>query len=451
METLIKIGQLLLSLSILIVLHELGHFIFARIFKTRVEKFYLFFNPGFSLFKVKKGETEYGIGWLPLGGYVKISGMIDESMDKEQLKKPPQPYEFRSKPSWQRLIIMLGGVIVNFILGFIIYSFILFHWGETYLPNKNMTNGIWVVDSVMTNAVGLQTGDKIISINNEAPERYTDILRKMIEGGTMVVERNGEPVTLDIPTDFAGILSTNRIKHKGMLISPRIPFVVAEFSDSSLNKNSELKVKDQVVGINGVKLQFFDQYADVLDTLKDKSAAFDIIRNNKKLSIKLKIDDDGKIGVYPASFKTLNKLGLIKLETKNYTFLQSIPAGFQHAKNQLVDYIGQLKLILDIKSGAHKGIGGFAAIGGLFPPTWDWLSFWEITAFLSLMLAFLNVLPIPALDGGHVMFLLYEMITGRKPGEKFMEYAQIAGMIILLALLLYANGNDVYRFFAGKF
>lgn len=450
MDILIKVGQLLLSLSILIVLHELGHFVFARIFKTRVEKFYLFFNWGFSLFKFKKGETEYGIGWLPLGGYVKISGMIDESMDKEAMKQPPKPYEFRSKPSWQRLLIMLGGVIVNFILGFIIYTLILFKWGGSYLPAENMTGGVWVQDTILTNVIGLETGDKIISINEEEPEKFSDILMQMFEGGKMLVNRNGSEVNLTIPIDFAGTLSTHSIKNKDYPLAPRIPFVVAKFAESSLNKETELKIQDQIVGVAGVEAQYFDQFPTILDTLKNKTVSFDILRDNEIKQINLQIDSTGKIGVYPADLKTLNKLGLLVFEIQKYTFWQSIPAGFKHARDKLTSYIGQFKLIFNFKTGAHKGIGGFAAIGNLFPAEWDWQTFWEITAFLSLMLAFLNVLPIPALDGGHVMFLLFEMVTGRKPSEKFLEYAQIVGMVLLLFLLIYANGNDIYRAIVGR-
>ncbi len=450
MDILIKIGQLLLSLSILIVLHELGHFVFARLFKTRVEKFYLFFDPGFSLFKLKKGDTEYGIGWIPLGGYVKISGMIDESMDKEAMKEPPKPYEFRSKPSWQRLLIMLGGVIVNFILGFIIYTLILFKWGDSYLPTENMTGGIWVNDTIITNTIGLQTGDKILSINEEKPEKFSDILMNLFDGGSMIVDRDGKEVKLEIPIDFAGTISTHSIKNKALLISPRLPFIVAEFSDSSLNKNSDLKVLDQIVSLAGVNAMYYDQFPSILDTLKNKTITAEVIRDNEKKQISLQIDKNGKIGIHAAGLESLNKLGLLVFETHKYNFWQSIPAGFIHAKEKLVSYVGQFKLIFNFKTGAHKGIGGFAAIGNLFPAEWDWQSFWEITAFLSIMLAFLNVLPIPALDGGHVIFLLFEMVTGRKPSEKFLEYAQIVGMVLLLFLLLYANGNDIYRAIAGR-
>lgn len=445
MDILIKIGQLLLSLSILIVLHELGHFLFARLFKTRVEKFYLFFNPWFSLFKIKKGETEYGIGWLPLGGYVKISGMLDESMDKEQLKQPPQPHEFRSKPSWQRLLIMLGGVIVNFILAFVIYSIILFAWGESYVATKNLKGGIWVVDSIMTKTIGLETGDKIVSINGETPERFNQIVRKLLKKGEVIVDRNGEIITLEIPRKMPGILSENSIKSKKSLLAPRFPWVVNGLIDTSINKNSGLQRFDKIVGVNGKEYEYFDQYIPIMDTLKGKEAIFQVKRNDELLNIPLKISSEGKVEVFYADPYTLDSLGLFDLVEVNYSFFESIPAGFKFAMTQLLDYIDDFKLILDFKSGAHKGMGGFAAIGGLFPTKWDWQSFWEITAFLSLMLAFLNVLPIPALDGGHVMFLVFEMITGRKPSEKFLEYAQIVGMALLFFLLIYANGNDIYR------
>ncbi len=445
METLIKIGQLILSLSILIVLHELGHFVFARLFKTRVEKFYLFFDAWFSIFKIKKGDTEYGIGWLPLGGYVKISGMIDESMDKAQLAKPPQPYEFRSKKSWQRLLIMLGGVIVNLILGFVIYSMVLFTWGEEYIPNESLTGGIWVIDSVM-HSTGLETGDKIISINGAEPERYSDILEEMFYGGTMLVDRQGQQVKLNIPTNLAGLISDNRIHNEGLLLSPRIPFIVGEIPADSPNKDAGLKPLDKVVGINGVPLLWYDQYKQVLDTLKGKTVNLMVIRDKSEINLNVSISQEGTIGVQIlSSLYQLEQLGYFKFVTYRYTFWQSIPAGFIMARDKLQSYIRQFKLIFNFDTGAYKGIGGFKAIGGLFPPVWHWQSFWELTAFLSLMLAFLNILPIPALDGGHVTFLIYEMITGRKPGDKFLEYAQIVGMVLLLFLLLYANGNDVYR------
>ncbi len=451
METLIKIGQLLLSLSILIVLHEMGHFLFARLFNTRVEKFYLFFDPWFSLFKVKKGDTEYGIGWLPLGGYVKISGMIDESMDKEALAKPPQPYEFRSKPSWQRLLIMLGGVIVNLILGFVIYTMILFTWGSRYLPNENLTDGIWVVDSIMLET-GLRTGDKIISIGGEKPEKMSGIIENLLYAGELIVDRNGEQVKLEIPVDIAGRISDDRIHNKeAIYLYPRMPFIISGIPDTSQNANSGLKVKDRIISLNNTPLKYFDQYSSIIDTLAGYTVPCKVLRDEDEITLNVLITDEGMLEVNSGflSYSQMEKLNLYKMEKQEYTFFQSIPAGFHLAKSKLTSYIRQFKLIFNFETGAYKGIGGFGAITNLFPVTWHWQIFWEITAFLSLMLAFLNILPIPALDGGHVTFLLYEMITGRKPSEKFMEYAQIVGMVLLLFLLVYANGNDIFRWIQG--
>ena len=443
MEALIKIGQLLLSLSILIILHELGHFLFAKLFHTRVEKFYLFFDPWFSLFKYKKGETEYGIGWLPLGGYVKISGMIDESMDREQMKKPPQPYEFRSKPAWQRLLIMLGGVTVNLILGVVIYTLVLFTWGEKFLPNANISDGIWCVDS-LANEIGLQNGDKILTINGTAPQKYSDILGELIFGKTMRVERNGKVKEINIPEDFVGKLVENR---KSLLVYPRVPFIVREVPDTSVNAHSGLIPRDQVTMIDGKPIKYLDQVAPILDTLRGQNVQIEVLRNNKTLTFPVHVTDKGllDIGIVIPSFDQLQKLGTYKFETQKYSFFQAIPAGIATAKEKLGFYIRQFKLIFNFKTGAYKGLGGFGTMGSLFPPVWEWQAFWEITALLSLILAFMNILPIPALDGGHVLFFLYEMITGRTPGEKFLEYAQIVGLVILIFLLAYANGNDLYR------
>jgi regulator of sigma E protease len=443
MKVLIQIAQLLLSLSILVILHELGHFITAKIFKTRVEKFYLFFNPWFALFKIKKGETEYGLGWLPLGGYVKISGMIDESLDREQLKKPPEPYEFRSKPSWQRLIMMLGGVFVNLILGIVIYSFVLFTWGEKYLPTENLKDGIWCIDSLALE-IGLRDGDKIISINDQYPEKYSDIIGDLIFGGNVEVLRNGQEKNIEIPEDFVGKIIDKR---KGLLLYPRVPFIVLEIPDTSINADSQLRPKDRVIGIENIPIKYYDEYKPITDTLKGQEITIDVLRNNEKKSFKVKLSEQGKFEIIAAilSMNELEKLNIYEFNTEKYGFLKAIPAGLARAKEKLGFYIKQFKLIFNFKTGAYKGLGGFGAIGGLFPPKWEWQAFWEITAFLSLILAFMNILPIPALDGGHVMFLLYEIITGRKPGDKFLEYAQIVGMIILLSLLLYANGNDIVR------
>lgn len=327
---------------------------------------------------------------------------------------------------------------------------ILFKWGESYLPAENLEDGVWVTDTILTSTIGLKTGDKIISINGDQPERFTQIIRKLLKHGSMVVERDGKEITLNIPRKMPGILSENSIKSKKSLLSFRYPWIYYEAIDTSINKNAGLERFDQIVGVNGNSHYYFDEFVPYIDTLKGKSATFQVKRNGDTLNIELKVSKAGKLEIFNTPPSTLDSLGYLGLIHVEYGFFEAIPAGFKYARKQLTDYIDDFKLILDVKSGAHKGMGGFAAIGGLFPSKWNWQNFWGITAFLSLMLAFLNVLPIPALDGGHVMFLLYEMITGRKPGEKFMEYAQIVGMIVLLFLLLYANGNDIYRFFAGR-
>jgi regulator of sigma E protease len=448
MGVVIQISQLLLSLSLLIILHELGHFLFARLFKVRVEKFYLFFDPWFSLFKVKRGDTEYGLGWLPLGGYVKISGMLDESMDTEQLKQPPQPYEFRSKTTWQRLLIMLGGIIVNLILGFVIYSMVLFVWGEKYLPNSNLKDGIWCVDTI-ANEIGFKTGDKIIAINGNSIDRFDDIFKEILFGGSVKVIRDNEEIEFRIPEDF---ISRIIDKRNLLLFYPRVPFIIKEIPDTSKNAGSGLKPRDQVIGVNGVMFKYYDEYQSIIDTIKPGAIQLALLRNGEHLTVAATLNEQKKLGIYNIipTFEEMEKLGLYTLETNSFTFARSIPAGWNLAKEKLGFYIKQMKLLFDFKSGAYKGLGGFGTIGGLFPKTWEWDVFWEITAFLSLILAFMNVLPIPALDGGHVTFLLYEMITGRKPSEKFLEYAQITGMILVLGLVLVANLNDILYWLGNK-
>jgi len=448
MGVFLQISQLLLSLSLLIILHELGHFILARLFKVRVEKFYLFFDPWFSIFKVKRGDTEYGLGWLPLGGYVKISGMIDESIDTEQLKQPPQPYEFRSKPAWQRLLIMLGGVIVNLILGFLIYAMVLFVWGEKYLPNSSLKDGIWCVDSI-ANDIGFQTGDKIVSIHGNSIERFDDIFKDILFGGSAKVIRNNEEIEFSIPDDF---ISKIIDKRNLLLFYPRVPFIIKEIPDTSRNAGIGLMPRDQVIGINGVMFKYYDEYQSMVDTIKPGAIQITLLRNGEQLMVTAQLSDQKKLGIYNIipNFEELEKLGLYAMETNTFTFAQSIPAGWKLAKEKLGSYIRQMKLLFDVKSGAYKGLGGFGTIGGLFPKTWEWDIFWEITAFLSLILAFMNVLPIPALDGGHVAFLFFEIITGRKPSEKFLEYAQIAGMVLILGLVLVANLNDILYWLGNK-
>ncbi len=447
MDIVIKVSQFILSLSLLIVLHELGHFIPAKLFKTRVEKFYLFFDYKFSLFKKKIGETTYGIGWIPLGGYVKISGMIDESMDTEQLKEEPKPWEFRSKPAWQRLIIMLGGVTVNFILGILIYIFMLNIWGEKYLPNENLKDGIWVQDELGT-YVGLQTGDKILTIDGKKIKKFRNLTLEFVNGNSFTIERNGQIIEKQIPIDFISKL-VDRDKNKGSFIFPRMPFVIAKVADSSKNINSGLQSKDVLIAINKKPIKYYDEVRGELSNYKNQEVSLTIKRNTIEKDIPVYINEKGEIGVYfaPTSFIDLEKMGYYDLETKKYTFIEAIPGGFKKTYETLANYIKQFKKILNPSTGAYKGLGGFIAIGSIFPSTWDWQSFLSITAFLSIMLGFMNLLPIPALDGGHVMFTLYEMISGRKPSDKFLESAQVVGFFILIALLLFANGNDIYRNF----
>lgn len=448
---------LLLSLSILVILHEAGHFIMARIFNTRVEKFYLFFNPWFELFKIKKGETEYGIGWLPLGGYVKISGMIDESMDREAMKLPPQPWEFRSKPAWQRLLIMTGGVMVNFILALFIYAMILYAYGKEYLPAENVKYG-YEFHEVAQN-IGLQNGDIIRMVDTTKMEDFSDIVPTiLIEGAHhLTIDREGHEMQIEVPENFVKEVIGKEVRG---LISLRVPFVVDTVLRTKRPSAAMLWVKgmfgkdttfvekpgylagfqknDRILAVNGVPTQFYGDFEAEKQKHVGEQIEVRVDRNGMEKNLLVKLGDDGMIGIgnKPLSYH-------FDVEKINYNFFQSIPAGIKMGVETLVFYIKQMKLIFT-KEGAQQ-LGGFGAIGGLFPKTWDWRTFWNMTAFISLVLAFMNILPIPALDGGHVAFLLFEMITGRKPGDKFLEYAQVAGMVILLGLLLFANGNDIYR------
>lgn len=440
MTILIKILQFVLSLSILVIIHEFGHFLLAKLFKTRVEKFYLFFDPWFSIFKIKRGETEYGIGWLPLGGYVKISGMIDESMDREQMKQPPQPYEFRSKSSWQRLLIMTGGVIMNFISAILIYVLVLFAWGETYLPTANVKYGI-VTDSIGY-SIGLRNGDKILSVDNIYIENFFQITPDIILNGrkTIQIERDGQKLNIDIPKNFINKV----LKEKGQ-IGVRVPFgpyIISGFGKTSSAKSAGVQVGDELVGVDSLKFTYFDEYKKYLSDNKDNAIVLNLLRKGEKLNLKARISKEGMLGInVPATNQQF------EFKTIKYGFFESIPAGLNKGFRTISDYLKQFKLIFAKNSKAYESLGGFITIGNIFPGVWDWESFWSLTAFLSIILAVMNILPIPALDGGHVMFLLFEVITGRKPSDKFLEYAQITGMVLLVALLLYANGNDVLRLF----
>jgi len=446
-EILIVILQFLLSISLLVVLHEMGHFLMAKLFKTKVEKFYLFFNPKFSLFKKQIGETEYGIGWLPLGGYVKIAGMIDESMDKEFLNSEPKPWEFRSKPAWQRLLIMLGGIMVNLILAVLIYIMIAWTWGDKKIPLDSLRDGLWISNPVLQD-IGFRTGDRIIALDGK-PVKYLDDLVgapniPLISAGEATVVRGSDTLRIAIPKDLPKRLIEN--KKKAGFIDIRYPFVVDRVAKNSPNKDVDLRKGDRIVAVDGRPVTYMDQVMDYLNAHPDSDIRVSILRDGQKLERTLHVNKNGKLGVaVSVPVEELEKEGFLRIEYNRYGFADGIRRGLQRAWHTLTGYIDQIKMIFNPSTGAYKGVGGFMSIAKIFPKTWNWLAFWEITAFLSIMLAVLNLLPIPALDGGHAMFTLYEMITGRKPGDKFLEKAQIVGFIILLTLLILANGADVVR------
>ena len=440
METfLIKALQLILSLSILVLVHEFGHFIFARIFKVRVEKFYLFFDPWFSLFKFKpkNSDTEYGIGWLPLGGYCKISGMIDESMDKEAMAQPAKPYEFRSKSAGQRLMIMVSGVLFNFLLALFIYSMFRFTWGDTYLPLKNMKMGMNYSETFQE--IGFRDGDILLKADDVDLERYDEAaFRAVVNAKNVTVLRDGVETVIAMPEDMM-----QRVMHdkKGFADPFRIPMIVREVeSGNTPAAIAGLQPKDSIVSINGTSVPTFDDASKILAQNKNKEIELGFFRNGQLQNLTLTTDSAGKLGVF-----IMLPQDLYQTVTRKYGFFESFPAGIMLGVNTLKGYISDMKYVFT-KEGASN-LGGFGTIGGLFPSEWNWRLFWERTAFLSIILAFMNILPIPALDGGHVMFLLYEVIARRKPSDKFLEYAQMTGMAILFALLLYANGNDIFRFF----
>lgn len=441
MDILIKILQLILSLSILVVVHEFGHFIAAKVFKTRVEKFYLFFNPWFSIFKFNYKGTEYGMGWLPLGGYVKISGMIDESMDKEQMAKPPQPWEFRSKPAWQRLIIMLGGVIMNVVLAIVIYIGILTYYGEEYLPTSEVNKYGISVDSLAME-MGFQNGDKVIGVDGIYIEDFQKIPMNMIlnEAGSAQVIRDGKEVNVVFPEGSLNKL----VKHKSPLfLSVRLPFIAQSFTKESVAKEAGMEVGDTIIGINGMEKRYFAEFRAEIINHKNEEVTVTVKRNLDTLNLIMLLGDDGLLGVFPKNdmndFFVLNK--------KEYNVIEAIPAGFNRTWAGIGNYLKQLKLLFSPEVKAYESVGGFIMIGSIFPAEWHWESFWRLTAFLSIMLAIINILPIPALDGGHVLFLMYEIIARRKPSDKFLEYAQVVGMVILFSLLILANGNDIIKLF----
>jgi regulator of sigma E protease len=437
MEILIKATQFILSLSFLIVLHELGHFIPAKIFKTRVEKFYLFFDYKFSIFKKQIGETVYGIGWIPLGGYVKISGMIDESMDTEQMKQPAQPWEFRSKPAWQRLIIMLGGVVVNFILGGLIYIMITFVWGIDFVAPNDVKNGFAVHE--IFKDLGFQDGDKITKFDGVEPQNVLDVNKHLFLRGITsleVIHEDGNAETIAIPEDIGSVMWEKGVMEPFSARS--IPVIDTVVAGSPAEKAGLLK-KDKIITVNDSPVTYWQDFTTLIQQ-SENEVNLTIERNGISENIVITPDEDRTIGVSNFRQSSFN------IQHKDYSFLESISKGNSLAIWTLKDYITQFKYVFT-KKGATS-IGGFIAIGNIFPATWSWQAFWSITAFLSIMLGFMNLLPIPALDGGHVVFTLFEMITGRKPNDKFLEYAQITGFILLIALLLLANGNDIVKLFS---
>lgn len=433
----VKTGQFILSFSILVVLHELGHFIPARLFKCRVEKFYLFFNPWFSLWKKKIGETEYGIGWVPFGGFVKISGMIDESMDKEQMKQEPQPWEFRAKPAWQRLIIMVGGVVVNILLAIVIFIGITWVWGEENLPVKNMKYGVYA-DS-LGHSMGIKDGDNIVAIDGRPVEFFGTLESEIVlsEAKKIQVIRDGQSVDLPVPDGFIKKIIRNK-KFSG-LVYPRYPVIVDSVSNK---KESGLQRGDQLIAINNQPFNFYHEFDKLKRNYKDSSVTITVIRNNDTIPVPARVSSKGAVGFFAVS--PMEILGTVH---KQYSFMASIPVGFNHCWETLNRYVTGLKQLFTGKVAASDSLGSVISIGNTFPGVWDWERFWTLTGIFSIILAFMNILPIPALDGGHALFTLFEMVTGRKPGDKFMEYAQMAGMILLLGLMAYALGLDFWRLF----
>jgi regulator of sigma E protease len=436
----VKTAQFILSFSILVVLHELGHFIPARLFKTRVEKFYLFFNPGFSLWKKKIGETEYGIGWIPFGGYVKIAGMIDESLDKEQMKLPPENWELRSKPAYQRLIVMLGGVFVNVVLAIVIFIGISFYWGEDNLPAKNVVYGVH--PSELASNMGIKEGDIIVSLDQKELDNFDALEGKLIltNPKTLQVKRGDSLVSLSIPANLSTAIA--KFKKTSPFVTPRIPVVIDSVGKSAVVLNGAFNKDDTLLKMNNESIQYQFEFLEVKKKFADSIVLVTAKRGNDTVFVKTLINGSGQIGLFVKL-----PYALFKTEHKNFSFLEAIPEGAHRCYITLDNYITGIKQIFTGKVNPNDSLGSLISIGNTFPSTWDWEKFWTLTAIFSIILAFMNVLPIPALDGGHALFILVEMITGRKPSDKFMEYAQIVGMLIMFGLMFYALGLDFWRLF----
>ncbi len=452
---LIRVLQFILSISLLVLLHEGGHFFFSKLFGVRVEKFFIFFDVGIgkwtgSLFKKKFGDTEYGIGWLPLGGYCKISGMIDESMDTEQMKQPPQPWEFRTKPAWQRLLIMIGGVLVNFLLALFIYSMVLYYWGESYIETKNMTMGMKF--NTEAKALGFKDGDILVGTEKKAFKSFdVDIYRGISEAKRVDIIRDGKPMSLSLPGDLNLL---DMLKKQPTFVQPFVPAEIDSVLPGSPASSIGMAKGDKVMAINGKAVDSWNEFTLAISELNDVVTAkgthkdsiagrtVTIAYQHKATgavdTVKTMLDGEMRLGVIQRSYWSYYEPTEVK-----YGFLESFPAGIRYGLNILGGYVDDLKYVFT--SEGAKSLGGFGTIGSLFPPVWDWMMFWRMTAFLSIILAFMNILPIPALDGGHVLFLLYEMITRRKPSERFMIVAEYIGIAILLLLMIVANLNDILR------
>jgi regulator of sigma E protease len=436
----VKTAQFILSFSILVVLHELGHFIPARLFGTRVEKFYLFFNPGFTLWKKKIGDTEYGIGWIPFGGYVKIAGMIDESMDKEQMNKAPEQWELRSKPAYQRLIVMLGGVIVNVLLAIVIFIGIGWYWGTDYLPSKNVTYGVHVSD--LAKNMGIQEGDIIISLDNKELENFDALEARLVLNNpkTLEIKRGDSIISLIVPASLSGALA--KIKKQTPFVVPRVPVIVDSIGSGAVTMNSNFQKDDKLLKINNSSVQYQYEFIEVKKKLADSIVIITALRGTDTVQIKALINGSGQLGIF-----VKQPIKLFNVVHKGYTFMEAIPEGVKRCFSTLDNYVTGIKQIFTGKVNPNDSLGSLISIGNTFPSTWDWERFWTLTAVFSIILAFMNVLPIPALDGGHALFILVEMITGKKPSDKFMEYAQIVGMVLMFGLMFYALGLDFWRLF----
>jgi len=446
--TLIMIVQFLMALSLLIVLHEGGHFFFARLFKTRVEKFYLFFDflfpfsnvLPFSLFKKKIGETQWGIGWFPLGGYVKIAGMVDESMDKEQLAKPAEPWEFRSKKPWQRLLIMLGGIIVNVLLAFVIYAMVLFVWGERKILTSSISQGVMVVDS-LGYKIGFKDGDKIVSVDGKQFRYFNDQMTEILYAKTVTVNRNGQEQTITLPEDWKGEAS-------GQLLEVAFPFIVDSLSKEESAYKAGLKHGDQIIAINNIPTPYMNSVSTLVDAQKNKKIQVTVLRGTDTVKNEIAVNKDGRVGISAIiDFDSIQSRGFIQLETKKYSLGESFPGGVTMGVNKIKSYWRQLGLIVNFKNKTYKQVGGFASMAKIYGTEWDWQRFWSITAFISIALAIMNLLPIPGLDGGYVVFTLIEMIIGRKVNEKVVEVATTIGLVLLLILMVLVNGHDIFKMF----